>query len=189
MHFLKKYYNNNIKYEFINKFTYNKNINIPKLKKIVLNFGCKTADIKQLSSSLLAFELITSQKGKLSKTKTSNILFKIRKGNPTGCTVTLSKFNIFHFISKMILEILPKLKIFFDFKSLKKLNYNTFSFRIKETFAFSELEEHYYLFNNLPILDVTIVTSSKTKNEIIFLLKSLKLPIYKTSKYNSIGRV
>lgn len=178
MHFLKKYYNNNLKYEFINKFIYTKNTHIPKLKKIILNFGCKTADIKQLSSSLLAFELITSQKGKLSRTKTSNILFKIRKGNPTGCKITLSKFNIFHFFSKMITEILPKLKIFFNLKSLKKLNYNTFSFRIKETFSFSELEEHYYLFNNLPVLNITIVTSSKTKNEMIFLLKSLKFPIY-----------
>lgn len=177
MHFLNKYYNNNLKYEFINKFIYNKNIKIPKLKKIILNFGCKTADIKQLSSSLLAFELITSQKGKLSRTKNSNILFKIRKGNPTGCSVTLSKFNKFHFISKMIIEILPKLKIFLNFKQLKNLNQNTFSFKIKETFIFSELEEHYYLFNNLPTLDITIVTSSKSKNEMFFLLKSLKLPL------------
>lgn len=177
MHFLKKYYDNTLKHEFINKFNYNSNKKIPKLRKIILNFGCKTADIKQLSSSLLAFELIVSQKGKLARTKHSNILFKIRKGNPTGCTVILSKFNIFHFFSKVNIEILPKLKTFSLFTNYKKLNNNTFSYKLKETFCFNELENFYYLFNNLPPLDITIVTNSKTKLEMIFLLKSLKLPI------------
>lgn len=177
MHFVEKYYNNVIKQEYLNKFIYNKNSEIPKLKKIILNFGCKTADIKQLSSSLLAFELVISQSGKLTKTKRSNILFKIRKGNPTGCKVTLSKFNIFNFLSKMSVEIFPKLKNFSSFNNSKKLKSNTFSYKLKETFCFYELESHYYLFNNLPTLDVTIVTNSKTKNEMIFLLKTLKIPL------------
>lgn len=178
MHFLEKYYNNVLKQEYINKFIYNKNSDIPKLKKIILNFGCKTADIKQLSSSLLTFELIVNQKGKLSKTKRSNILFKIRKGNPTGCSVTLSKFNIFNFLAKLTIEIFPKLKNFSSFNNSKTLKYNTFSYKIKETFCFNELENHYYLFNDLPSLDVTIVTNSKTKNEMLFLLKTFKIPIY-----------
>jgi large subunit ribosomal protein L5 len=177
VHFLEKYYNNTLKHELINKFIYNDNKKIPKLKKIILNFGCKTADMKQLSSSLLAFELIVSQKGKLTRTKHSNILFKIRKGNPTGCTVILSKFNVFHFFSKMNVEIFPKLKTFSIFNNSKKLKVNTFSYKLKETFCFNELENYYYFFNNLPTLDVTIVTSSKTKLEMIFLLKSLKLPM------------
>lgn len=177
MHFLQKYYNNNIKSELINKFNYKKINDIPKLKKIILNFGCKTADIKQLSSSLLAFELIISQKGLITKTKYSNILFKIRKGNPTGCKVTLSKFNTFLFFSKMIIEVFPKLKNFSNFSNSKNLKINIFSYKLKETFSFYELENHYYLFNNLPMLDVTIITNSKSKNEMIFLLKSLKFPI------------
>lgn len=177
MHFIEKYYNRVIKQEYLNKFIYNKNSDIPQLKKIILNFGCKTADIKQLSSSLLSFELIISQSGKLTETKRSNILFKIRKGNPTGCKLTLSKFNTFNFLSKMTMDIFPKLKNFSSFNNSKKLKPNTFSYKLKETFSFYELENHYYLFNNLPPLDVTIVTSSKTKNEMVFLLKILKIPI------------
>lgn len=180
MHFFKKYYFNTLKHELINKFIYIENKKIPKLKKIILNFGCKTADIKQLSSSLLAFELIVSQKGKLTKTKCSNILFKIRKGNPTGCKVILSKFNTFNFFSKLSIEIFPKLKTFSIPSNFKKLKINNFSFKLKETFCFNELENHYYLFNNLPTLDITIVTNVTTKLEMIFLLKSLKLPITHT---------
>lgn len=177
MHFLEKYFNSVIKHEYLNKFIYNKTVEVPQLKKIILNFGCKTADIKQLASSLLAFELIISQSGKMTKTKRSNILFKIRKGNPTGCSVTLSKFNAFNFLSKMTMEIFPKLKNFSAFNNSKKLKLNTFSYKLKETFSFNELENHYYLFNNLPSLDITIVTNSKTKNEMIFLLKTFKIPL------------
>ena len=177
MHYLTKFYNKNLKYELINKFTYNKTNTIPQLKKIILNFGCKTADLKQLSSSLLALEFITNKRGFMTKTKKSNILFKIRKGNPTGCKVVLSKFSAYNFMSKLITEIFPKLKNFSEYYSYKKMKKNAFSYNLHETFTFKELENHYYLFNNLSKLNITIVTNTKNKEEMIFLLKSLQLPI------------
>lgn len=177
MHFLTTFYKKNLKYELINKFIYNKTNTIPKLKKIILNFGCKTADFKQLSSSLLAIELITNKCGILTKTKKSNILFKIRKGNPTGCKVTLSKFNAYNFLSKIIIEIFPKLKNFSGFYSTKKIKKNAFSYELHETFTFKELEKHYYLFNNLSKLNITIVTTTNNNKEMLFLLKSFQLPI------------
>lgn len=177
MHFLTKFYNKNLKYELINKFIYNKSSKIPELKKIILNFGCKTADLKQLSSSLLAIEFITNKKGIMTKTKKSNILFKIRKGNPTGCKIVLSKFNAYNFLSKLIVEILPRLKNFSGFNSYKKIKKNAVSYDLHETFTFKELENHYYLFNNLSRLNITIVTNTKNQGEMLFLLKSLQLPI------------
>lgn len=93
MHFIENFYLQTIKYDLINKFSYKNPTKLPKLTKIVLNFGSKTADLKQLSAGLLALELITSQKGKLTKTKKANILLTIRKGNPTGCKVSLVKLN------------------------------------------------------------------------------------------------
>jgi large subunit ribosomal protein L5 len=176
MHFLEKFYCKTLKYELINKFIYNDTKNMPKLKKIILNFGCKTAEIKQLSSSLLAIELITNQKGTLNQTKHSNILFKIRKGNPTGCKVTLSRFKMFNFFSRTLTEVFPKLKNFTGFKMTRKIKKSVFSYELHDTFSFSELEGHYYLFNNLPKLDITVVTNSTTKKEFIFMLKSFQLP-------------
>lgn len=176
MHFLEKFHSKNLKYELVNKFVYSNTKSIPKLKKISLNFGCKTADVKQLSSSLLALELIANQRGLLTKTKHSNILFKIRKGNPTGCKLTLSKYNTYNFLWKLTCEIFPKLKNFSGFYSSKILKKNHFSYELHETFAFKELESHYYLFNGLPKLNLTIVTSTGDKKELTLLLKSLQLP-------------
>jgi large subunit ribosomal protein L5 len=176
MHFLENFYFKTLKYDLINKFVYNNTNKLPKLKKIILNFGSKTADIKQLSSGLLAFELISNQKGILTKTTKSKILLKIRKGNPTGCKLTLQKYNLFNLFRKIIIEVFPKLKSFNGFTQSQKIKKNAFSYELYETFSFSELETHYYLFNNLPKLDVTIVTTCENKRELIFILRSLQFP-------------
>lgn len=176
MHFLENFYFKTLKYDLINKFVYNNTNKLPKLKKIILNFGSKTADIKQLSSGLLAFELIANQKGILTTTKKSNILLKIRKGNPTGCKLTLQKYNLFNLFKKTIVEVFPKLKNFNGFTQTRKIKKNAFSYELHDTFSFSELEGHYYLFNNLPKLDITIITTAKDKKELIFILKSLQFP-------------
>jgi large subunit ribosomal protein L5 len=176
MHFLENFYFKTLKYDLMNKFVYNSTNRLPKLKKIILNFGSKTADIKQLSSGLLAFELIANQKGILTKTRKSKVLLKIRKGNPTGCKLTLQKYNLFNLFRKIIIEVFPKLKNFNGFTQSQKIKKSAFSYELYDTFSFSELENHYYLFNNLPKLDVTIVTTSKNKKELIFILRSLQFP-------------
>lgn len=176
MHFLENFYFKTLKYDLINKFVYDNTNKLPKLKKIILNFGSKTADIKQLSSGLLAFELIANQKGVLTTTKKSNILLKIRKGNPTGCKLTLQKYNLFNFLKKTIIEIFPKLKNFNGFTRNRKIKKNALSYELHDTFSFSELERHYYFFNNLPKLDITIITTTKNKKELKFILKSLQFP-------------
>jgi large subunit ribosomal protein L5 len=179
MHFLEHFYIKTLKYDLANKFLYKSTKKIPKLKKIILNFGCKTSDIKHLASSLLALELITNQKGTMTTTKHSNILLKIRKGNPTGCKITLRKNKMLDYLSKILIEIFPKLKFFEGFKFNRKIKKNHFSYELHDTFNFTELEEHYYLFNNLAKLDITLVTNTETKKELLFVLKSLQFPLKK----------
>ena len=128
MHFLNYFQSKTLKHDLLNKFNY-KNINdLPKLEKVILNFGCKTNDMKQLSTAILALELITNQKGILTKSKKSNILFKIRKGNPVGCKVTLQKKSMFKFLEKILLEIFPKIKNFSGLTFSKRIKKNSFSF-------------------------------------------------------------
>ena len=186
MQFIENFYIKTVLYDLINKFNYKTSKKIPKIKKMVLNFSCKNNDIKYLSTSLLALELITNQKGKMTNTKKSNVLLKIRKGNPVGCKVTLRKKRLITFFSKLIVEIFPKLKNFDGFIINKKNN--SYSYKLRDPFAFPELEEHYYLFNTLAALNITIVTNTETKEELKFILNSLKFPL-KNSIYNSIGRV
>jgi large subunit ribosomal protein L5 len=174
MNFLKYYYEKNLKHNLVNKFLYLNTKKIPKIKKIILNLGCKTNDIKSISAGLLALELITNQKSKITTSKLPILTLKIRQGNPIGCKITLRKNRMLFYISNMLIEVFPKLK---NFEGLDyKIKQNAFSYSLTDIFTFSILEEHYYLFNNLPKLNITIVTNTKTKQELFFILNSIQLP-------------
>ena len=176
-----------LKYELCNKFAFKNISELPKLKKIILNFGCRTADLKHLSASLLALELITCQKGRITTTKSPNLLLKIKKGNPSGCKVTLKKTQMLNFLLKMIINVFPKIKNFDGFKNPDKNKSNLFSFKLNDTFVFKELEKNYYLFHKLKMLTVTIVLKCSLREELLFLLKSFQFPL--NCKCNSNGRV
>lgn len=178
MHFLEYYYKTIIKYDLINKFFY-KNINeLPEIKKIVLNFGNKNIKIKTFAASLLALELITTKKGSLTKTKKPNLFLKIQKGKPAGCKIILKKTLMYNFLNKILIEIVPNMKNFFIFKTKNK----NFSFNLdNKKLLFFELKEHYHLSKTLSYLNITIVTNTKTRKELFFLLKSFNFPV-KTTK-------
>lgn len=172
MHFLEHYYNSIVKYNLIYKFNYKNLKNVPKLKKIILNFGCKTSDLKILASSLLALQLITGKKGDLTLSSQSNIVLKIRKGNPVGCKIVLTKKMMYKFFTKLINEILPKLKN----KLLvnKHQTFNTLTCNFNHVLIFKELEKNYVIYNFLKNIQITFITNTKTTEELFFLLNSFK---------------
>src|SRR5687768_2095497 len=109
---MQNYYKQIIKYDFLNKFNY-KNINqIPRKKKIILNFNCKGFELKKLAITLLSLELISMQKGNATKSKKASINLKIRKGHPVGCKVILKKEKMELFLLKLLNKIFPELKNF-----------------------------------------------------------------------------
>jgi large subunit ribosomal protein L5 len=176
MNLLENYYKKVIRYDLINKFSYNNLGNIPELKKIILNFGCESFDIKNIAAALVALELITIKQGIVTKSKRANIMLKVRKGYPVGCIVILTKAKMYQFFFKLLTEIFPTLK---DFKGLnlsKKLKNKSFSFTLLDLINFKELEKQFYLFTDLPPLNLIIVTNTKTHKELIYLLTSFKIP-------------
>jgi len=177
MNILENYYKKIIRRDLINKFAYSHLDEIPQLKKIILNFGCKSSDIKSVASALLSLELITTAPGSLVKSKRSNVLLKIRKGNPVGCLVVLKKDEMYRFLLKLISEVFPSLKSFTGFSVSKKLNKTSFSFTLTDLINFKELEKQFYLFINLPPLNITLITDAKTKKELLYLLHSFKLAL------------
>jgi len=96
---LNKYiFDKTLKLDLINKFNFKKVESIPFIKKIILNFYCKNNSIKTVAQSLLAIEMISNQKGTIMKSKSTNLVLKIRKGNPIGCKVVLAKNKNIFFI-------------------------------------------------------------------------------------------
>lgn len=175
MFFFETYVHKIISYDLINTFFYRNLIEIPKLKKITLNFGYQKSNFKHLVSSLLALEFITSKKGKITTSKHLNVFLKIKKGNPVGCKIILKKSTMYFFYLKLIASIFTKIKrsqtyqFQWDSKTIKSV-----SFQIKNPLLFAELENQFQFFKNIPRLDITLLTSTNSQKELYFLLKSIK---------------
>tara|TARA_B110000967_G_C18896261_1_gene570875 strand:+ start:1321 stop:1875 length:555 start_codon:yes stop_codon:yes gene_type:complete len=177
MHFISNHYKNIVKYDFFNKFNLRDVQEVPEIKKIVVNINCRTTDFKNLLTSLFVLELITVKKGEFTKSNTTNISVKVRKGFPVGCKVQLKNPQCFFFLEKLFNQIFPDVKQFnsIDFKLTETKN--SVDFRIKKLFDLVELEPHYRFFKNVQSLDVSIVTSSKSYLKTLFLLKSFRFPV------------
>lgn len=177
MHFLECYYNQIIKYDFINKFIYLDINKIPKLKKIILNFNCDNLIIKNFVTALLTLEIISSKKAHATKAKTFNVFLKIQKGQLTGCKIILRKKDMYQFFAKFLTDVIPNSRLFFKLKVSTPI-VNSFSFVLSNNHLFfSEINNHFNLINRVSNLNITIVSTAKTQKELFFLLKSLKLPI------------
>ena len=179
MNFLEQYNENIVKHDLCNKFRYKSLKNLPKLSKIVLSFGCKNLNIKQLIISFLALEIIGGKKGNFTQSKKSNILLKIRKGNLVGCKLIIEKKLIYHFFSKFITQIMPTLKMP---GKIEVSNAKAASFQVSNLLIFSELEKNYYLFHELKNLNVVFLSNTGSTAEFTYLLNSFKFPLIFTKK-------
>ena len=177
MNFFETYYKRIIKHDLTNKFTFNNNNEIPKLEKITLNFGCKNQSVQKFAVTMLALEIIALKKGTITTTQKPNVMLKIQKGQPAGCKVELKNHQIYTFLTKLNIEILPKLKNFHGFK-IKKQSFNFFFQIPGNEIILKEFENQYPLFSNLPALDINILTTTKNSKEILFLAKTIKIPEY-----------
>lgn len=193
MTLIDNYYKKIIQYDLINKFFYYDLNKIPKLEKIILNFGVQEGLVlKNVAASFLALELITNKQSIITKPKQTNMLLKVKKGTPVGCLLILKKNSKYLFLFKLLTQVFPNLKDFNGVNFSKKSNSKNFSFTLTTLIAFQELETQFYLFRNLPPLNVTLITNTKTRKEFLFLLNSFKIPLQNKKfdcNYNSIGRV
>jgi len=148
---------------------------IPKLKRITLNFGYQKSNFKYLVSSLLALEFISSKKGEITISKHLNVFLKIKKGNPVGCKIILRKNTMYFFYIKLMTSIFSKVKQSqTDRFQLNPKTTKSISFQAKNPLLFTELENQFQFFKNIPRLDITLLTTSTSQKELFFLLKSIK---------------
>jgi large subunit ribosomal protein L5 len=159
------------------KFSYSNDLEVPRLKMISLNVGIKAGDSDNKFLSYLSSQVsnIAGQKAVLTKSKKAISTFKLRKDLPIGCRVTLRGEKMYQFFDKLVNIALPRVK---DFRGLTTKGFNQsahYSFGIKEHNVFLEVD----LDNILKAfgMNVNIATTAKTKEEAIYLLKKLNLPI------------
>lgn len=169
MNVLTKYTEKIVKYDLINKFCYKNVKYIPKLKYIILNFNLKKWDTKSFIILLSSLKLITLQTPKITTSKISNVVFKIRKGQPIGCKVTLRNIKMNKFLLKILNKNLTKLK------TMELNNNSMFSLTLKNILIFKELEQNYQFFKNLPGLNIHIKFDQCSITEFFYLIKSYKI--------------
>jgi large subunit ribosomal protein L5 len=176
---LKEKYKNEIIKNLMSKLNYKNTHAVPKIEKVVINMGlgADASDQKKIKSSMQDISAITGQYPIVTKFKKSISNFKSRKGASAGLKVTLRNNRMYEFIDRMVNIALPRIK---DFKGLKDSScdkFGNFSFGIKEHIIFPEI--NFDKVDSIKGLDVTIVTTSKSKEDTILLLKEFNFPIIK----------
>ncbi|NOR34924.1 MAG: 50S ribosomal protein L5, partial [Bacteroidales bacterium] len=149
-----------------------------RLEKIVLNQGVgqAVADKKLVDVAQEELTLVSGQKAvqTLSKKDISN--FKLRRKMPIGTRVTLRRDRMYEFLERLINVALPRIR---DFKGVntKMDGRGNFTMGITEQIIFPEIDID--KINKIMGLEITFVTSAKTDEECLALLKEFGIPFKK----------
>ena len=183
---LKITYDEEIVQKLKNTFNYSNTMEVPKLVSISVNIGLGDAknNSKGLESAIQELTLITGQKPIITKAKKDISNFKIRKGWPVGCKVTLRSNMMFEFLERLISIALPRTR---DFRGLSYKSFDgrgNYNFGVKEQIIFTEI--NYDKIQAVRGLNVTIATTAKTDNEAYELLKSFGFPLKEKPVKNNV---
>jgi large subunit ribosomal protein L5 len=158
------------------EFGYRNPMQVPKLEKIVVNMGVgeATADQKKLDAAVAELALIAGQKPVKTLAKKAIAQFKIRKGLPIGCMVTLRQARMYEFLDRLVTIALPRVR---DFRGIAGKAFDgrgNFAMGLKEQIVFPEI--NYDKVDAIRGLNIVIVTTAKTDAEAKALLKGFDIP-------------
>ena len=161
------------------KFNYKSSMQVPQIKKIVINrgVGAATGDKKLIDSSVEEITTITGQKAvpTISKKAVSN--FKLRENMPIGVKVTLRGDKMYEFLDRLTTVALPRVR---DFQGISDKGFDgrgNYTFGIKEQIIFPEISIDKIA--KIQGMDITFVTSAETDAESYELLKAMGMPFAK----------
>ena len=177
---LKKVYKDTIAPELQKQFNYSSAMQIPVLKKIVINMGLgdATQDKKIVDVAINEITAITGQKAVATYSKKDIANFKLRKKMPIGVMVTLRRQRMYEFLERLIRVSLPRIR---DFKGIEsKLDgRGNYTLGIQEQIIFPEINID--SIDRIQGMNITFVTTATTDEEGYALLKAFRLP-FKNAK-------
>jgi len=155
---------------------------VPKVKKIVINIGVGDASSnpKNIDKVVLELAKITGQKPVVTKAKKSIAGFKLRAGMPIGCKVTLRGQKMYDFFDKLITISLPRIR---DFQGLSPNAFDqngNYTLGIKEQIIFPEI--NYEEVDKIRGMEISIITTATNQETAHLLLKKMGLPFKKQWK-------
>jgi large subunit ribosomal protein L5 len=152
---------------------------IPRLEKIVVNIGQGDAvqNVKLLDAAVDDLKAITGQQPIKRKSKTSIAGFKLRKGQPIGCSVTLRREKMYEFLERLIHTAIPRIRDFRGYSAKAFDGRGNYSLGIKEQIVFPEID--YDKVDKVRGIGITLVTTAKNDVEAKALLDVFKFPFRK----------
>ncbi|MEP4532834.1 MAG: 50S ribosomal protein L5 [Cyclobacteriaceae bacterium] len=173
---LKDKYLNEIVGELKTKFEYKSIMEVPKLLKISVNkgIGAAVADKKLVDVGVEELTTITGQKAVPTVAKNSISNFKLREGMPIGARVTLRGDRMYEFLDRLMTVALPRVR---DFKGIKTKGFDgrgNYTLGVEEQIIFPEISIDKV--NRISGMDITFVTTAKTDEESLALLKAFGMP-------------
>ena len=179
---LKQQYAERIAPALMKQFNYSSAMQIPVLKKIVINqgLGMATADKKIIEVAINELTAITGQKAVATVSKKDVSNFKLRKKMPIGVMVTLRRERMYEFLEKLVRVALPRIR---DFKGIESKfdGRGNYTLGIQEQIIFPEINID--TIDRILGMNITFVTSAPTDEEGYALLKEFGLP-FKNAKNN-----
>jgi large subunit ribosomal protein L5 len=173
---LQKRYLEEVRGKLQAQFGYKNPMQVPKLEKIVINMGVgeATGDQKKLDNAVQELTVISGQRAVKTIAKKAIAGFKIRKGLPIGCKVTLRKARMYEFMDRLINIALPRVR---DFRGIQGKGFDgrgNFAMGLREQIVFPEI--NYDRVDEVRGMDVVFVTTARTDAEAKALLQAFDLP-------------
>ncbi len=169
-------YCNTVVPEMMQRFNFKSRMQVPRLEKIVINIGVGKAneDIKILDAAMKDLATITGQKPVITRAKQAIANFKIRKGMPVGCKVTLRRVNMYEFFDRLVNSALPRIR---DFRGISPDSFDqqgNYTLGITEQSIFPEIDIDKV--QHVHGMDIVIVVKTKNKEQARELLSLLGMP-------------
>ena len=179
MSITKEKYNKEVIPVLMKQFGYKNVMEIPKMTKIVINEGIGDATQNQHFLDLAVDELaaITGQKPVVTRARKSISNFKLRKGNPIGCKVTLRGLRMYEFLDRFLNISIARIRDFRGFPDGCFDGRGSCTIGIREQLIFPEII--YDKVERVRGMNITFITTAKTDEEAKALLEKIGLPFRK----------
>jgi large subunit ribosomal protein L5 len=173
---IKEDYEKRVLGELMGHFKFQNPFEAPRLTKIVLNMGVGEAvqNAKALEGAVDDLARISGQTPSIRRAKKSISNFKLREGMPIGVAVTLRGDRMFEFYDRFVSVAVPRIRDFRGFPTRSFDGRGNYSVGITEQIIFPEID--YDKIDKVKGLDVTFVTSARTDEQGLELLRRMKFP-------------
>jgi large subunit ribosomal protein L5 len=173
---LQEHYRKNVVPEMMKQRGYKTTMEVPRIQKITLNMGVgeTVQDKKILDNAVADLTKIAGQKPVVTKAKKSIATFKVRKGYPVGCMVTLRGKRMYEFLDRLVSVAIPRIRDFRGVSSRAFDGRGNYSLGVKEQIIFPEIE--YDKIDALRGMNISITTTAKTDEEARALLAAFRFP-------------